>query len=183
MPLMFIDDTESNTSGTTATTPYAANAETTHKTGLIIAGVAGYGFDYGLRVEGEWFFVRSKLDKMTYSGTTATGTSLGIGEAEAPIFGTAKQPALSANVGKDVETESEPVPFCGGGIGFMRVEWGDVKYNKDQPAQTVYDALRAANPRFLNVGISVPDLSTTDTVLVWQLGVGLGYSLDDNVTL
>ena len=119
---MFIDDTGSNTSGTIATTPYAANAETAHKTGFKIAGAAGYGFYKGLGVEGELFFARAKLDKLTFSETIAACTSLGIGETEVPISGTAKQLGLSANVWKDVETESEMLPFFGDGIGFMRAD-------------------------------------------------------------
>lgn len=134
---MFIDDKGSNTSGNKATTPYVANAETTYKTGFKIAGVAGYGFDNGLGVDGELFFAGAKLDKLAFSETTAACTSLVIGGTEVPISGTAKQLGLSAAAGKDVGTDSEMVPFFGDGIGFMRADQGNVdkiKINRHRPS-------------------------------------------------
>ena len=185
---MFIDDTKSDTSGTMTqptTVPYTAKAETTHETGFKLAGVAGYEFGNGWRVEGELFFARAGLDKLTYTGTTAGGNAIPAGRLDVPVSGTADQLGVLANVWYDIDTGSEWIPFAGGGIGFMRVDQGDVKYDRNALAQRVADLqARAAGqtPRPLPPGF-VPKLSSTDTAFVWHVGAGMGYRLSERVTL
>ena len=189
VPVMFIDDTESTTGGTMTTPagalPYTAGAETGHETGFKLAGVLGYAFGNGLRVEGELFIARAGVDRLTYSGPTAGGAAIPIGEIDVPVSGTADQLGALANVWYDFDTGSRWVPFVGGGVGLMRIDYGDVSYDGNALAQTIADvqAQAAGQPsRPLPPGF-VPALSTTDTVFAWHVGVGVGYRLDDNVTL
>ena len=189
VPVMFIDDTESTTGGTMMTpagaVPYTARAETGHETGFKVGGVVGYEFGNGLRVEGELFFARAGVDKLTYSGPTAGGAAIPIGAIDVPVSGTAGQLGVLANLWYDVDTGSPWVPFVGGGVGFMQVDQGDVRYDSNALAQRISDvqALAAGQPsRPLPPGF-VPELSATDTVFAWHLGVGVGYRLDEKVTL
>ena len=153
VPVMFVDDTKSTTGGTMMTpggaVPYTAKAETKHKTGFKVAGLAGYEFGNGLRAEGELFFARAGVDKLTYSGTATGGTAIPIGEIDVPVSGTADQFGALANVWYDIDTGSEWVPFVGGGIGVMRVDYGDVKYDRNALAQGISDvqAQAAGRPR------------------------------------
>ena len=52
---------------------YKAKSTSEYDTGFKIAGTAGYEFDGGLRVEGELFFARAGVDKVTYSGVPMVG--------------------------------------------------------------------------------------------------------------
>ena len=189
VPVMFVDDTKSTTGGTMMTpggaVPYTAKAETKHKTGFKVAGLAGYEFGNGLRAEGELFFARAGVDKLTYSGTAAGGTAIPIGEIDVPVSGTADQFGALANVWYDIDTGSEWVPFVGGGIGVMRVDYGDVKYDRNALAQRISDvqAQAAGRPSQPLPPGFVPKLSTTDTVFAWHVGAGVGYLLNDSVTL
>ena len=189
VPLMFIDDTESTTGGTMMTpggaVPYTARAETKHKTGFKLAGVVGYEFGNGLRVEGELFLARAGVDKLTYSGPAAGGTAIPIGAIDVPVSGTAGQLGVLANVWYDVDTGSDWVPFVGGGVGLMRVDYGNVEYDGNALAQTIADvqARAAGQPSQPLPPGFVPALSTTDTVFAWHIGAGVGYRLNDNIIL
>ena len=78
VPVMFIDDTESTTTGSQVfeqppAISYRGKSTSEYKTGFKIAGTVGYEFGGGFRVEGELFFARAEVDKVTYSGVTADG--------------------------------------------------------------------------------------------------------------
>ena len=72
VPVMFIDDTESTTTGSharepygqaTMRSPYKSKSTSEYDTGFKVAGVVGYEFGGGLRVEGELFFARAEVDQ------------------------------------------------------------------------------------------------------------------------
>ena len=142
VPVMFIDDTESTTTGAQALNilapnvrqRYKANSTSEYDTGFKIAGTAGYEFDGGLRVEGELFFARAEVDKVTYSGVPM------VGKVDVPISGTADQLGGFANVWYDISTGSNWIPFIGGGIGFVRVDQGDLDYNSNTLFRTIVAA-------------------------------------------
>ena len=91
VPVMFIDDTESTTTGAQAVNPlapdmrqpYKAKSTSEYDTGFKVAGTVGYEFDGGFRVEGELFFARAEVVKVTYSGVPV------VGKVDVPISGTA----------------------------------------------------------------------------------------------
>ena len=113
VPVMFIDDTESTTTGSqagnpmapTMRSPYRAKATSEHKTGFKVAGVVGYELGGGLRVEGELFFARAEVDKLTYESVTSDGNPIP-GNVNIPISGTADQLGGLANVWYDIATGS-----------------------------------------------------------------------------
>ena len=71
---------------------------------------------------------------MTYSGVPM------VGKVDVPISGTADQPGGFANVWYDISTGSNWIPFIGGGIGFVRVDQGDLDYNSNTLFRTIVAA-------------------------------------------
>ena len=182
VPVMFIDDTESTTTGAQAADPrapemrqsYKAKSTSEYDTGFKIAGTVGYEFDGGFRVEGELFFARAEVVKVTYSGVPV------VGKVDVPISGTADQLGGFANVWYDISTGMDWIPFIGGGIGFGRVDQGDLDYNSNTLFRTIAGANGHPAPETLP---PVPEISTTDTVFAYHLSAGVGYRLTDNVIL
>ncbi len=185
VPVMFIDDTESTTSGTQAglnplapmmAVPYKSKSKSEYDTGFKVAGVVGYELGGGLRVEGELFFARAEVDKVTYKGVNAGGDPVpGLGNVDIPITGTADQFGGFASVWYDIDTGSEWIPYVGGGLGFIRVDQGDLDYDSNGLAEEI---IRGQLPPG-----TVPDISTVDTVFAYHFGAGVGYRLTDNVIL
>ena len=181
-PVMFIDDTDSTTIGSQEAItgagrhPYRANSTSEYDTGFKIAGVVGYEFVGGLRVEGELFFARAEVASVTYTDAPF------VGRVPIDIEGTADQLGGFANLWYDVSTGSDWVPFIGGGLGFIRVDQGNLDYDSN----TLFRAILTSSPQPpppqapLN---DVPPISTTDTVLAYHFGAGVGYRLNDNVIL
>ena len=197
IPLMFIDDTETGTGGNivtpSGTLRYMANAVTEHETGFKLGGVLGYELGPSLRIEGELFFARASVGKLTYSGITAPLPAPAPaftlpGETSIPVSGSADQLGAMVNVWYDFDTGSRWTPYVGGGLGFIRVDMGDVKYDSNAVARRVSDALAVAGgtppsdlPR-LPPGY-VPGLSAADTAFAYQFGAGVGYRLTDATTV
>jgi OOP family OmpA-OmpF porin len=193
VPVMFIDDSESVERGV-AQVPYTANAVNSYKTGFRVSGMLGYEFGSGFRVDGEVFFARANLGKLIYKGRTTTEPGLGTidipGDHSIPVSGSANQLGGMVNVWYDFNTGSRWKPYVGGGLGLVRVDWGDVEYNRNEVAQGAADQLARLDPRFppgdtppkLPRG-TVPELSGTDTVFAYQLGAGLGYEVTDAITV
>ena len=184
VPVMFIDDTESDTKGTQylgqGSVPYKAKAKTEYNTGFKVAGVVGYELGGGFRVEAELFFARAEVGKLTYSGVNAAGTAIP-GEVNIPISGTADQLGGFANVWYDIRAGTDWIPYIGGGLGFIRVDQSDLKYDSNGLPNALVKASNAQAPD-LPPG-TVPEISTTDTVFAYHVGVGMGYRLTDNVIL
>ncbi len=195
VPVMFIDDTDSTTSGTQAglnpqqlmvPVPYRSKSKSEYDTGFKVAGVVGYELGGGLRVEGELFFARAEVAKVTYKGVNAGGMAIPI-TVDVPISGTADQFGGFASVWYDIDTGSDWIPYVGGGLGFIRVDQGDLDYDSNGLAEAVLTAqARAVNPNAPAVDLlpgTVPDISTADTVFAYHFGAGVGYRLTDNVIL
>ena len=211
VPVMFIDDSESVERGTVGMTPYTANAVNSYKTGFRVSGMLGYEFGTGFRVDGEVFFARAGLGKLTYKGRTTTVPELGTidieGDHPIAVSGSANQLGGMVNVWYDFNAGSRWKPFIGAGLGFVQVDWGDVEYDRNEVAQGAANELavlraQAATPGFASLppavqeGIrqgaiaeatlppgTVPELSGTDTVFAYQVGAGLGYEVTNAVTV
>ena len=202
VPVMFIDDSESVERGEAQMVPYTANAVNSYKTGFRVSGMLGYEFGSGFRVDGEVFFARASLGKLIYKGRTTTVLGRGTidipGDHSIPVSGAANQLGGMVNVWYDFNAGSRWKPYVGGGLGLVRVDWGDVKYVRNEVAQGAADAVTQAflPPGTLPPGApcprtvcrkldsgTVPELSDTDTVFAYQLGAGLGYEVTDAITV
>ena len=196
VPVMFIDDSESVERGV-AQVPYTANAVNSYKTGFRVSGMLGYEFGSGFRVDGEVFFARANLGKLIYKGRTTTvpgpagPVTIDIPDDHSiPVSGAANQLGGMVNVWYDFNAGSRWRPYVGGGLGLVRVDWGDVEYKRNEVAQGAADQLARLDPRFppgatppkLPRG-TVPELSDTDTVFAYQLGAGMGYEVTDAITV
>ena len=199
VPLMFIDDTESTTTGSQTVgqppgIPYSANATSEYDTGFKIAGVVGYELGGGLRVEGELFLARAKVDKLTYGGVNAYGSPIPGLKVDVPVSGAAKQLGGFASIWYDFRTGSDWTPYVGAGVGLVRVDQGDLEYDPDTLVRGTLRAIRSnpqsqlaqmPQPQFEGLlnNISVPEISAADTRFAYHVGVGIGYRLDDKLTL
>ena len=190
VPVMFIDDTESTTTGTqaglnplapTMAVPYRSKSTSEYDTGFKVAGVVGYELGGGLRVEGELFFARAEVAKVTYKGVSLPGMNLPL-KVPVPISGTADQLGGFASVWYDIDTGSDWIPYVGGGLGFIRVDQGNLDYDSNGLANAIASRLSGGRAPPLPAG-TVPEISTTDTVLAYHFGAGVGYRLTDNVIL
>ena len=215
VPVMFIDNSDSIESGAAQAqgaplpVPYRANALTEYATGYRISGVVGREFGAGLRADAELFFARAEVDKLIYKGRTTTVPQLGTfdiaGDHSIPVSGSASQLGAMVNVWYDFNAGSKWRPYIGGGLGLVRVDWGDVKYDRNEVAQGAANQLALIGacaqlmqppgctlPPPVEQGAlalatlppgTVPDLSDTDTVLAFQLGAGVGYQYSDAITI
>lgn len=196
VPVMFIDDTESTTTGAqlgfdpaapATRSPYTAKATSEYDTGFKVAGTVGYHLGAGLRVEGELFFARAEVAKLTYRGVTAMGQGVPLSSVNIDVEGTADQLGGMANVWYDIDTGTEWMPFIGGGIGFIRVDQGDLDYDSNGLANAIATVrARSQDPQAPEVKLpagTIPDISTTDTVFAYHFGAGVGYRLNPNVVL
>ncbi len=212
VPVMFIDDSDSVEKGAVPSpagkTDYTAKALTEYATGYRVSGALGREFGNGLRVDGEVFLASAKVDKLIYKGRTTTfPTQQGPmtidvpGESSIPVSGSASQMGAMVNVWYDFNTGSKWTPYVGFGLGFLRVDWGDVKYDRNEVAQGAADQIARLQCKALPPGVqqdqclqgvqagaaklppgTVPELSDTDTVLAYQLGLGLAYEYSDAIT-
>lgn len=214
VPVMFIDDSESVTTGNNfalqptgspISTPYRANAVNEYKTGFRVSGTVGYEFGNGFRVDGELFFGRANVSKLTYTGITSGPVQIDESFTDPTVSGPADQFGGMVNVWYDFDTGSRWKPFVGGGIGFMRSDWSDLNYDPDVPFDAALEAgikaqlppnlpsgvaemqvaqqLAAAKQARQEAGLAVPNLAGTDTSFAYQVGVGLGYEVTDAVTV
>ena len=193
VPVMFIDDTDSETKGNQFMIPYRAKATTEYKAGFKIAGVLGYDIGGGLRVEGELFFARAKLDKVSYDGLEVLGVPIP-GKVNVPTTGSAEQLGGMANIWYDFRTGTDWIPSFGGGIGFIRVDQGGLNYDSNTLLRETLQnpALAAALQNVPNAptitpqviqGLDVPDISAADTTFAYHVGIGIGYRLNEKTTL
>ena len=87
VPLMFIDDSDTDVTGSASapamgqvpasTTDHTATAKSEHDTGFKLGGSVGYVFGNGIRVEGELFYARAKVSKLTYTDIKVSSSLLG----------------------------------------------------------------------------------------------------------
>ncbi len=199
MPLMFIDDTDSVSTGSFQQTQmgpqglvqhevsYSATVRTEHDTGFKLGAVLGHHLDSNLRVEGEIFFARAKVSKLTHSSITVPARSFTLqDELAIPVSGSADQFGALVNVWYDFDTGDNWTPYVGGGLGLIRVDRGGLSYETGAVAQAVATALAqqaGAPPGFEPPIPEVPELSGSDTAFAYQIGAGVGYALSDTATL
>ncbi len=111
----------------------------------------GYEFGSGFRVDGEVFFGRAGVGKLTYKGQTTTVPGLGTidieGERAIPVSGSANQLGGMVNVWYDFDTGSRWKPYVGAGLGVMQVDWGGVDYDRNEVAQGAADQLAVLQAR------------------------------------
>ena len=186
MPLMFIDDSEA-TSTTTVPGPQqplsiGATVKSEHDTGYKFGGVLGYHLDSGIRIEGELFLARADIAQITNTEITLPGplSSLPIEDVPLDPTGSAEQLGAMLNLWYDIETDSDWTPYVGAGLGFIRIDQGDLRYDEGQLAQAVLSRLPMSQP--LPPGF-VPKPSATDSAFAYQIGAGIGYALSDSTTL
>ena len=182
VPVMFIDDTVSKTTGSNMiqgnAVSYSAKATSEYKAGFKLAGMVGYRFGGSLRVEGELFFARAKVDKQTYANIVSAGIPVPV-KVNVPISGSASQAGAMANVWLDIPTGSDWTPYFGGGVGLIRVDQGDLEYDANTLANRLAKLQNA--PEF-PTGF-VPEISSTDTAFAYHFGAGVGYRLNDRTVL
>ena len=199
MPLMFIDDTDSVSTGSFQQTQmgpqgqvqhevsYSATVRTEHDTGFKLGAVLGHHLDSNLRVEGEIFFARAKVSKLTHGSITVPARSFTLqDELAIPVSGSADQFGALVNVWYDFDTGDNWTPYIGGGLGLIRVDRGGLSYETGAVAQAVATALAqqaGAPPGFEPPIPEVPELSGSDTAFAYQIGAGVGYALSDTATL
>ena len=184
VPVMFIDDTESRTTGRNMiqghALPYSAKATSEYKAGFKLAGMVGYRLGGNLRVEGELFFARARVDMQIYGSIVSAGNPVPV-RVNVPISGSASQTGAMANIWFDIPTDTDWTPYVGGGFGLIRVDQGDLEYDANTLANRLA-RLRNENAPDFPPGF-VPEISSTDTAFAWHFGAGVGYRLDDRTVL
>ena len=189
MPLMFIDDSEA-TSTTTVPNPQApqqplsigATVTTEHDTGFKFGATLGYHIDSAIRVEGELFMARAEISQITNTDIALPGPLSSIPIDDVPLnpTGTAEQFGAMLNLWYDIETDSDWTPYVGAGLGLIRVDQGDLRYDEGELVRAVLSRLPMSQP--LPPGF-VPKPSATDSAFAYQIGAGIGYALSDSTTL
>ena len=199
MPLMFIDDTDSTSSGSFSQpqgmVEYTATVRTEHDTGFKLGGMLGRQLGSGFRIEGEIFMARAEVSKLTHSSITVPALSFTLpGELPIPVSGTAEQLGAMVNLWYDFGTGDSWTPYVGGGLGLIRIDQSGLRYETGAVAEAVANALIQAQvppgtppalrppPVELPEG-TVPALSTTDTAFAYQVGAGISFALSDSTLL
>lgn len=215
VPVMFIDDSvsvsagEANIPPSPVPVPYTSTATNEYDTGFRISGAVGRAFDSGLRVEGEMFYARAEVSKLTYTGISSPVPqlqNLDVPPRDIPVSGPANQFGGMLNLWYDFSTDSKWKPYVGGGLGFIRVDQGDLKYDPRGPALAVAEAAALNTVRqqlMIPEGVplpaparqaalmgaraalpegSIPDVTGADTGVVYQFGLGVGYEYSDTIT-
>ena len=211
IPVMYIDDTDTITSGSNAggslhgmpvpPSTYRGKAVTEYDTGYKLEGVIGYKLAPNIRVELELFYSEADVDKLTYSDmstniTTPQGTlPINVpGETHPEVSGTAEQLGAMLNLWYDIDLGSKWTPYVGVGVGVIEVDFGDLDYDDNALAQYVADEVYLlqnrqvprdaylANRPPLPSGYA-PSVSSTDTVFAYQAAAGVSYQWQDNIVL
>ncbi len=208
IPVMYIDDTDTTTTGSSAggmlhdnrvpPSTYRGKAVTEYDTGYKLEGVVGYELLPNIRIELELFYSEADVDKLTYSDVSTTFPGQPAihvtGETRPRVSGSAEQLGAMLNLWYDIDLGSKWTPYVGVGVGVMEVDFGDVKYDDNALAQYVADEVyllqNPLTPRDIYLAGRpalpsgyVPGVSTTDTVFAYQAAAGVGYQWSDNIVL
>ncbi len=192
VPVMFIDNTKTSVRGsntTPVTTSYTTNSVSHYGLGFRIGAVVGYYVLPNLRLEGEFFYGFARVKKNVYSGTRFTApdqgnpgqtvtTSVPGGKINQPVKGNAKMLGAMVNAWYDIPLDPDWRPFVGGGIGVFQADFGSLKWNPDDVCTTI--ATRLGQQAQPGCGLRPKD---KDTVFAYQVGGGIGYRVDDSITL
>lgn len=128
-------------------------------TGFGVGGALGYDFPNNFRVEVEITYRESDVDTVDVSEVVGLGDLDGSGDVSVIAF--------MANVYYEIDIDQPVTPYIGVGIGAAVVSANDV-------------ALATTAPP------SIPGLQLTDdddTVFAYQVIVGIGYDVTENLTL
>ncbi|MYF07577.1 MAG: outer membrane beta-barrel protein [Rhodospirillaceae bacterium] len=192
---------------------YTSNGVSSYGLGFRIGGTVGYYVLPGLRVEGELFYGFARVKKTVYSGTrvkTPVATIPHDGKISHPNKGSAKMLGGMANVWYDIDTGTAWSPFIGGGIGIFQTDFSGVKWDTQKVSRDIatplitagvmanlaatQPSLQVGSPEYLaalktgvDAGLAAlpeaPRPKDKDTVFAFQVGGGVGYRIDDSVTV
>ena len=201
MPLMFIDDSDSN-ANTSFSSPQGpielqSTVRSKHDTGFKLGAVLGHHLESNLRVEGEIFFARAEVSRLTHTSISLPDVPLPpdlLGDVDIPVSGTGDQFGAMVNLWYDFDTGDNWTPYVGGGLGLIRIDQSDLSYDPNAVKDKIGErALEWAqnNPQQAAQLVAllplqtaeVPRLSTADTAFAYQIGAGIGYALSDTATL
>ena len=137
MPLMFIDDSGLHRQHKLLRVPQGpseatATVRTEHDTGFKLGAVLGHHLESNLRVEGEIFFARAEVSRLTHTGITLPGLPLPpdlLGDVDIPVSGTGDQFGAMVNLWYDFDTGDNWTPYVGGGLGLIRIDQSDLSYD------------------------------------------------------
>ena len=188
MPLMFIDDSEATSTTTVGQQlSIGATVKSEHDTGYKFGGVLGYHLDSAIRIEGELFLARAEIAQITNTSIALPAPLSAVPIADVPLnpTGTAEQFGAMLNLWYDIETGSDWTPYVGAGLGLIRIDQGDLRYDEGRLVQAVFAGLAQANIPLPGGGMlpPIPKPSATDTAFAFQLGAGIGYALTETATL
>lgn len=200
VPVMFIDDTKTSVSGSMAlggqTGTYTTNAVSHYGLGFRVGGTAGYYILPNLRLEGEVFYGFARVKKSDHSGTrvSAGGATIPIpGTVTARIKGNAKMLGAMVNAWYDIPLDPQWSPYVGGGVGVFQADFSGLKWDTDLIAQEFARPLMCNAQTGLMPGTPQCEGALTqirgarpsdkDTVFAFQVGGGIGYRIDDSVTV
>ncbi|MXZ80060.1 MAG: hypothetical protein F4Z15_01530 [Gammaproteobacteria bacterium] len=90
IPIMFLDDTETDVNWKTANGAFDVTSKSTteYDTGFRFSGILGRQISPNLRLEGEFFIGKAKVSKQTYGGFSLQGFP--IPQSSTPVSGSAK---------------------------------------------------------------------------------------------
>jgi outer membrane protein OmpA-like peptidoglycan-associated protein len=153
-----VDTTKSLAAISPAAPFYTLNAPDTYKTGFAVIGAAGYGFDFGLRVELEGAFRGNDPNQFILTTATPSGT--------ANYTGDEKRYSLMANAYYDIATFSGFTPYIGGGVGVTYDDWHGVTRTS------------LANPFFAGQLSNISNVAhDTEPRFSYQLIGGVSYAI------
>jgi len=122
--------------------------------GLAFGVAAGYGFG-NTRVEGEIAYQKNDYDKLSLSAP-GVGSFSGLN-----VDGHATSTAFLLNGYYFFKNNSSITPFIGAGLGFANIDVSDISVP----------------------GIGALTSSSDDTVFAYQIGTGVGFAVNEKVTL
>jgi opacity protein-like surface antigen len=131
--ISIFEDANNSLGGTTLVSSYDP--------GWALGGALGYSFPSGARLEGEIGYRRNDLDTISVNGASAGAQ----GDEGALSF--------MVNLWYDVDFGLPVTPYVGGGIGFARLSFDNVRVGGNQI------------------------VDDEDTVLAYQVGIGISYPI------
>jgi len=126
--------------------------------GLAFGAAIGQEFTGNIRLEAEIAYQENDLDKAKVS-------VLGLGSADLEITGDTSSLALLLNGYYDFKNESAFTPFICGGVGMAKVD---------------VSGITVTVPGWWSGPVTTSD---DDTVFAYQIGAGLGYAVNEKVSL
>jgi opacity protein-like surface antigen len=121
--------------------------------GFAFGVAAGYGFG-STRVEGEIAYQKNDYDKLSINVP-------GVGSWSTDVDGDATSTAFLVNGYYDFKNNSSITPFIGAGLGFAKVDVGAISVP----------------------GFGTVTTSADDTVFAYQIGAGVGFAVNEKVSL